>query len=342
MKKYIYLTIIVAISFLYGCNSRKNFFSNNVKVVDDNFKISSTIKGEKLPIVDIYSISSLIYLDEYLLVLTPRANNVFNVLKFNGEIISQFGTIGRANDELMNCQFNGQTEKIDGNNCVWINDVSKSRIILVNIDKSIQDNKMVINKEIKTPPRSVFCFCINDSVLMSEQFMGNNYNLLKHNIISNTLFEETLYSEDVKNAFSLYRSIWRLDSYNNRMVGVMQSIDQINFYSIDDQKKYSIVVGDLRTNRDELIDGTTGLERKTTFCDLEITDSNIYALYMNQDYDDVYEKSKSQEVLIFDLDGNLNRIIRLNEYIIDITISSDGEYLYGKTPNDDIYQYKLI
>lgn len=186
------LGLLVMIFLLHGCHNRCNFFSNNIKIVDSNFEISDTIRGEKLPVTDIYSMTSLICFDEYLLVLTPRANNIFNVLTFDGEIISQFGTKGRANDEVMNCQFNGQIEKIGGNNCVWISDVGKSRLVLIDIDKSMENGKITIMKEMKTPPMSVYSFCVNDSMLIAEQLSGNNFELLKHNISSNSFSQERM------------------------------------------------------------------------------------------------------------------------------------------------------
>ena len=341
MQMRLPLSLLVMIFLLYGCHNRCNFFSNNIKIVDSNFEISDTIRGEKLPVSDIYSMTSLICFDEYLLVLTPRANNIFNVLTFDGEIISQFGTKGRANDEVMNCQFNGQIEKIGGNNCVWISDVGKSRLVLIDIDKSMENGKITIMKEMKTPPMSVYSFCVNDSMLIAEQLSGNNFELLKHNISSNSFFQETLYKDDYTNAFSLYKSIWRLDSCKNRIIGAMQSVNQINVYSINDQERCSIVIGEQWTDKKELIDNETGLERTSTFCDLEIAGSYIYALYMNQDFNESYEKAKPLDLLIFDLDGNLDRVVRVNDYVFDITISSNGEYLYGRTPNDEIYRYKF-
>lgn len=342
MKKNICLIIAFLISLLCGCNGNKNFFSNKVLIVDSDFKISNTLKGEKLAVNDIYSMLSLICFDEYLLVITPNAQNVFHVLTFEGEIISQFGTIGRANNELDNCDFNGQTEIIDGDNCIWINDVSKARLVLINIDKSIQNEKIVIINEIKTPPTSVNCFYTNDSVLIAEQLTGRNFEFLKQNILLNTFSQETLYKDDDVNAFSLYKSIWRWDSHRNRLIGAMQSVNQLNFYSIEDQERRSIVIGEQCIDKNELIDVKTRLERTTTFCDLEITNTHIYALYMNQDYDDAYEKSKPQDLLIFNLDGDIDRVVRLNEYIVDIDISSNGKYLYGITPNDEIYRYKIV
>lgn len=340
-KMKLSLGLLVMIFLLYGCHNHCNFFSNNIKIVDNDFKILDSIRGEKLPATDIYNITNLVCFDEYLLVFTPRANNIFNVLTLDGEIISQFGTKGRANDELMNCQFNGQMEKIDGNNCVWISDVGKSRLVLIDIDKSMENGKIAIMKEMKTPPMSVYSFCVNDSILIAEQLIGNNFELLKHDVLSNTFFQETLYKDDYTNAFSLYKSIWRLDSRTNRIIGAMQSVNQINVYSIDDQERYSIVIGEQRTNKKELIDNETGLERTTTFCDLEMTGSYIYALYMNQDYNDSYEKAKPLDLLIFDLDGNLARVVRINDYVFDIAVSNNGRHLYGRTSNDEIYRYKF-
>ena len=341
MKKNICLITIVAIAFLYGCNERKNFFSKNMKILDDEFKVSSTISGEKLPTTEVYNITSLICFDEYLLVITPGASSVFNVLTFNGKVVSQFGTIGRANDELANGHFNGQTGKIDGDNCIWVSDVGKARLVLIDIDKSMENGKLFIIREIKTTPMCVDCFCINDSVFISEQLMENNYELLKHNMSWGILSRNVLYSDAFEDAFSLYHSIWRWDPHRNRMIGAMLSVNQINFYSLDNQERFSIVIGESRTDKNELIDAETGLALMATFSDLVVTDSYIYALYINQDYDDAYEKAKPLDLLIFDLDGNLDRVIRINEYVFDIAISSNGEYLYGSTSNDEIYRYRL-
>lgn len=95
MKNKIYSAIVVAIFSLIGCSNSKNFFSDKVKMIDDRFEISDIISGEKLPVTGIYRISSLICFDEYLLILTPRADNVFNVFSLEGENVSRFGTIGR-------------------------------------------------------------------------------------------------------------------------------------------------------------------------------------------------------------------------------------------------------
>lgn len=326
---------------MIGCNNNKNCFSDRVKIIDDSFEIPNIINGEKLPVNEIYRISSLICFDEYLLILTPRANNVFNVLTLNGKVVSQFGTIGKANDEIMNCQFNGQTEKIEGNNCVWINDVSKARLLLIDIDKSIEKNKITIMREAKTSPMSVYNFCVNDSIIITEELTGNNFEFIKHNVNLNTYYQETLYNDDSQNAFNLYKSIWRLNPHKNKIIGAMQSVNQINFYSMDNHERWSVVIGKQSVEKNKLIDVETGLAHTVTFCDLEVTDSYIYALYMNQNQNDAYEKTKSQELLVFDLNGNYIRTIILNEYIIDIAISRNEKFLYGRTPDDNIYRYKL-
>ena len=69
MKNKIDLTIIIIIFFLIGCNNNKNCFSDRVKIIDDSFEIPNIINGEKLPVNEIYRISSLICFDEYLLIL---------------------------------------------------------------------------------------------------------------------------------------------------------------------------------------------------------------------------------------------------------------------------------
>ncbi|MCM1032110.1 MAG: TolB-like 6-bladed beta-propeller domain-containing protein [Oscillibacter sp.] len=336
----IYLTMVVFVFSLCGCTG-KNFFSDNVKTVSDKYGTPVELSGEKLPVVDMYRITAVICFDEYLVLITPRADKVLNVLTLDGEIISRFGTIGKANDELATTQFNGQSEKVDGDNCIWLSDVGKARMVLVNVDKSMACGKLVWIKEIKTPPMLPYCFYVNDSILVAEQYTGNNYDIYKRNILSNNSFQETLYKDDDEHAFSLYRSLWQLDSSRNWMIGVMQNVNQINFYSIADRERWTLVFGRQQTDKNEVMDYEAGHERMSVFGGMDISDSHIYVLYIHQNYDDAYEKAKPQDLLIFDMDGNLVRVVRLNEYIIDIELSGDEKYLYGRTPDDEIYRYRL-
>ncbi len=341
MKNRYYLFFIVVLFSLEGCDSGKNFFSNNVKIIDEKLEISHTLSGELIFADSVCSISSLVCFDDYLLVFSRNEKQVFNVMTYDGQILSQFGTFGRANDELSTSQFNGQVQKISGDNCLWVSDVNKARMVLINVDQSMKQGRFVMLKEIPIPPLSVYCYCVGDSVYINEQLIGSNYELQMRDAALNNVFSETLYSVDTDRAFSLYKTNWRLDSQRNRMIGSMFSVNQINIYSLSDHARQSIIIGDQQTDMKKLINAETGTERTSTFADLELADTGIYALYINQNFDDAYEKEKPQDLLIFDWEGNLVQTVRLNEYIIDFTISRDGKHLFGRARGNKIYHYAL-
>lgn len=60
---------------------------------------------------------------------------------------------------------------------------------------------------------------------------------------------------------------------------------------------------------------------------------------MNQSNEDSYDVAKEMEIHVFDFDGVYVGRCVVQEYIIDI--DCDGENLYGKNLEGDIYKYTL-
>lgn len=77
------------------------------------------------------------------------------------------------------------------------------------------------------------------------------------------------------------------------------------------------------------------------YADLQVTDKNIYALYLNQNYKDAYEKKKKVELHVFGKDGTLHEILSFDQYIIGISVDMSHGILYGLSYDDCIYAYDI-
>lgn len=114
---------------------------------------------------------------------------------------------------------------------------------------------------------------------------------------------EPVYAKDVNETFSLYKSIWRMKPDGTYMAGAMRSINQINLFDLKSGAKKSLIINHPVASVEELIDANTKLEGHRYYCDLIVTDSFIYALFMNQPYEDAFNKEKSVEIHMFSWDG---------------------------------------
>lgn len=120
----------------------------------------------------------------------------------------------------------------------------------------------------------------------------------------------------------------------------MHYINQINFYNYKTGKRFSACVGSITASQN-ILDKETGLSKWVYYADLQVTDKNIYALYLNQDYKDAYEKKKKVELHVFGKDGTLHEILSFDQYIIGISVDMSHGILYGLSYDDCIYAYDI-
>jgi len=56
---------------------------------------------------------------------------------------------------------------------------------------------------------------------------------------------------------------------------------------------------------EDVLDKENEVAKHIYYCGVEVTDSFIYGLYMNQSNEDTFEKEKSMEIHVFSWDGEV-------------------------------------
>lgn len=336
MKNILRFAILLSI---WGCTSVPNvYFTDNLNQIHSSSVETVSLQGH-LVLDGLYGISDMKIVQNYLCLTIPKLERMLHLYSLNGDSICSIGRRGNGPNDFINCCLNGQSS-VDGENAyLWINDVSNAELKRIDLTKSIKNESCYVDKHVKTLPMSVNAFYINDSLVVQEVMTERNYNLFVGNADSISEYN-TLYSIDVSGPFSYYKSIFRLDPSSSFLISAMQSINQINYINWKTKERISSCVGTI-TKWENIVDKKTGLENWTYYADLKVTNDCVYALYMDQNYNDSYEVEKPVEIHVFDKRGKLVKILNLDKYLVHFDIDENTSTLYGLMNDSEIYSYKI-
>jgi hypothetical protein len=337
MKKFFFLFLVIP--FLSCQNGPKLFADKEMRILQ--FDAVYELAGDVF-LEEEYGILNLIAVDDYLVLVSVKRDHVFFLYGTDGVKRGSFGTIGRGPDEVLNARYTGQIENEGTGSKIWINDVSNATLKRIHLDSSLQAGRIVSDREIASFPGAANSYYGNDSLLYIERMLDTNYEMVRYNYLTDkTVDSQTLYRQWVMNPFSLYKSIWRKHPSQPLMVNAMHSLNRINLLNLSDKKRTGIVIGQDRMTPENGLDEQSGLEKHTYYCDLVVTEELIYALWMDQPYEEAYETPKSQAIHVFDWQGNPKACLNVPEYICQFTIDPAGQTMYGMTPDEVIYRYDL-
>lgn len=330
--------MFVIFFMLTSCREH-NIFSDNTSLIkgfESELLLEATVFTDQA-----YGILDVIAIDDKVVLTSTKRDHLFYVYDLEGVLLGEFGTIGRARNELLNCRNTGQFITVQGRSDLLINDVSNARLVAVDLESSLSKQSLQISGSYKTLGSATNCFLSGDSMLYIEHMTNTNFEMIRYNMKNQDREMEELYSLPVENPFSYYKSVWRKHPEKNILVAAMHSVNQMNILSYEDHTRIALILDKKSKGYHDAIDSDTGLETQTYYCDLTVSNDRIYGLWMNQTYDDAYEKPKQQEIHVFDWLGNPIQKLIVNEYIVGFTVDNHQKYLYGIDHNEVIYRYDL-
>jgi|GEM_PF-1005789 len=340
--KYLKSILCLGVFFAFltvSCGKKESaaYFSDDVQVFHPKPK---RLPG-KLLIDSLMGVSNIETIDGLILLITPLNEKLFGVYDVMGNPQGVFGVRGQGPNDLINCRPVGQKEIDNGEACIWINDVSNISLKRLNLSKSISEGQMIIDDAIKTCPMSVNAFKLNDSTTVCERMDPNNYSMIKYDHTNmKELSRQDVYRVPVPSAFSYYKSTWRRAPEKGIVVGGMHAVNQLNLWNLETDGRKSVVI-DKPLRPGQIVDEETGLENKTFFCDVEVTEDFVFALYMDQDNGVSFEEPKEMTVFVFDWELSPVAAFLLDEYILDIAVDPGQKKLYGLCEDDRIFEYDL-
>lgn len=328
-----FLAFIVTVSCK---NSKSNPFSKNYEVIE---KVGAprVLQGERVLSGDtLLAVGEVFAIGDTLINFTPENKDaVVTVYDKHGITIGSFGKGGRASNEFTDgAGLTGQME----NGCFWVNDVNKAQLFSVNLKASVDSASCVLAKQTFTAGRVINAFYMNESEILYEQETADSYRLHLYNSTQKRdVWKEDLYTSCGGDAFSFYKSHMALSADGKHLAAAMSKMNQINFFSLNDKKRKAVslyVPSKLCEDADEA---------PCYYCAVAGSKDFVYALYMNQSADDSYETPKPMQIHVFDWNGNFQKILQVNEYVVRFTVDEHGQYLYGVVlPDYNIYRYSLL
>lgn len=337
--KAIKILYLVSIIIFSSCSNKNNYFSERHRLIN-SFDEQKQLHGELL-INDEIGIHGIIAADEYLILSLSGRDNLFKAYNLDGDSIVSFGKKGRADNELLNKVYSGQHQCNGNDTGIWINDVSKARMVLLNVNKSISNGYLVLDDIQNTNPFVLASFYINDSLIVYEHQTKTNFDIVKYNPQDMSRDEEVLYSTEVNDPFTYYRSFWGISPNKKRLASAMHAINLINILSLEDNSRLSLEIFKPVPDLENIVDQEEEVEYHNYYCDIKVTDSRIYALYMDQPFEDAFKTHKPQKIHVFTWDGDPLYELSVNEYITDMSIDESRGYLYGVVYDDQVYRYDI-
>lgn len=332
------VVIVVSLSFMLGCSDTDACFTDNMLCYDREDVEVVHLQGKPL-LNHLMGVTDVSLVGNYLCLVTPQLKNMLHIYNVQGDLLASMCVKGNGPNDFINMQLRGQTREDETGCYLWVNDVSSAMLKRIDLTRSVNESACRVDKNVKTYPMSTNAFYVNDSVVVQEVMMPDNYELFTC-VNGEPVEHEKIYSIDVMNPFSFYKSSMRLDMSSFLLVSAMNSFNQVNFWNLRTGERISSRFGD-SVDMSTLLDEETGLEKWVYYVDVELANDQVYALFLNQSQEEAFEKGEKVEIHQFDHSGHLLRILELDRYAYSFCIDSNASVLYALVDDSQIYSYQL-
>lgn len=359
MNNTIYTLLCV---FLFVSCSNKTEVSNIVKVKE--FEKVFNLEGEQILKND-NSAFSISVIDSLLLTLASGTDYHYNLYSKNS--FKYLGSLGKRGDEPNSWMFPSYNNQFDKDNTdlkIWLSSDIKSEIIQVNLTSTIKskDNNTIVDKKIDIDTK-LFPFTrllyVNDSIFYGDSgyFDSKRCRLKRYSLKANAIdisysdlfpkvLNQKLFPSEMLN--NLYHSKLRKKPNEVTFASAMEYFNRIDIFDKDLNTKLSIV-GDGLTDDNQLDAAELDIEEGSPFQeltiyyrDINLRDSYIYSLYLNQPRKEFGKNSKPVEIRIFDWEGNAKYLLKIPDYILNISVDEKEGWIYGVAPYDEkILRYNI-
>ena len=338
--KLIFYTIIFLI--IISCTQQNIMIGKNILIKEFPQEINLT--GGKLDITSI-GVNALYVVDTFLICHKFYGlDDFFDIYSTNTlQSLGKFLSPGRGPNEFLSVAYEGQYYKDSLNTYLWIKDGSLMKLVLFNLTESIRQQKTILDSCIYLSND-----CIGDSFIFGDtlvSIVNSSYNhiLNTYDLKKDTLSQQPIimFSAPLKNAHQyLFVMTNQLRSDHKRFVSNMANFNQINIFSPQFTDIITLSLYEPTVSMKE-ISFIPERERIRYFSGLQITDSSIYALYINLPTPIFREHNKNVEIQQFDWEGTPIRKFIITNDIIYFTLDTRHKCIYTFKDNEEIDKYDI-
>lgn len=326
---------------LVACSRLTNFFSDRIKQFDP-LKNVEKIKPDTMFVAEMGTIDFSVIDGKFIYEMGQR-DTLWYVYE-GDQFLGAFGQAGRGNEEFLNCIYCGQIYRNGDTLGMWINDMMQQEMKLVDITESLKQNKTVIMKKIRSMALSLNSFILNDSSVLAQQYFQHKaVDLVRYNPKNGHRKSVSMYVPMKLDPFTVYLNHMKIRPAGDKIVSAMCYLDQINILSLKDSGRIAATAGKISENSIDAIEYSWKEEPETYYYKgLDVTDDYIFALYLNQPYDDFPDKPQAVYLHVLDWEGNLLKCFQVDEYLTRISLDAENMQLYGfSIIGEKVFRYNL-
>ena len=252
---------------------------------------------------------------------------LFKVFSKNGKYIASFGKIGEGIDEFTHGVIPTYHYNDD---YIYLQDVNKCCLYKVDLLESIQHNRTMCNQRYKTKPMTLNVCNSGDSILVYEHTSAHEYKLKQELINGIEVAEPISLNEPVEHLFASCYGKMVFNSQSKSVVKASIYEDRLIFLNYDNLTYKTFTHSSTQNEKNWIYYGA-----------ITSNDYGIYVLYSNQSVEDSFDIEKPMTIYIFDWQGNYTKTLKTNEYLVDIAVSKNNDYIYGLDMEGNVYEYYL-
>lgn len=353
MKNCIY--VLLFLSLLISCSNK----SNN-KITTNSFKKTINLeKGEPIFTKE-YTAKNFWLADSLLIIQTNQDSSLFKVFSTTDlKFINTFGTKGEGPKDFLYPYTSNQVIKDSLGIKLWVNDLFKYKLSLINITESIKKGNTVIDTSFKINPKYDFTHDLihfNDETFFGnhgpnaiERFRITKYNIQKDQKTHANLLPEIENTDLLRRSamYSLYFDYLAIKPDKTKLVSAMLRFNRIDFYDIDlniinevidkDEHEVTDVQDILHKNGKQLMD------LKMYYSSIFTTNNYVYGLHRKgQPAVENGEKNIDIDIRVFDWNGNPEYLLKVPNDLTNFVVDEKNGWIYGiDSYNEKIYRYKI-
>ncbi|MCF8224028.1 MAG: TolB-like 6-bladed beta-propeller domain-containing protein [Bacteroidales bacterium] len=322
------------------------------------FPHTAQLEGDFIPLDNMPIAPSAIFIYDTAIIITnsrPQNDYIFYTYNTEFKFIGRFGKSGRGPDEFVTPITCGQFEKTDSSIMLWVHDINKYKIRLVNVTQSLIQKK-TITDQIIIEPRSIETgrnvFVLNENMLAGSS-MGQTGRIFWHSLESKQtqwqdFFPEVSYDPIQDQLYNLYVGTERINTKNSKLVSALLHFKEIDVFNFDGSLAYSIVFSKKVIEPDFFRSPENPLPNslKHYYCDLTLSNDFIYCLNLGISLSQ--RRSGFSNVIpnieVFSWDGDAQSNFIADRFISDIAVSPCDDYILGLPAGIDsagVIKYRL-
>ena len=344
------LSFLLILLFTSGCNNQSD---NNFGELSGQFPIADTLSGTEI-LQNQLGILHTSLVDSLFICITD-SDTFFQIYNIEEKLISSFGQKGRGPNEFILPPLIEDVILRKNKTMLLLNDQINKQLLLVNLNKSIANGKLIINKRYKLPQT---LFGLKHIFGMEDEFIGVydsrneigpkgktgacHYFPNMDSVSTASLFNVNLEPFRIVPAMNVNARLADFSANKKKMVVVMKrspKIEILNFSDTLSLERYSSAPHtDIDTLNTFKLEAYQSKELTLYYQYLQITDQYIYLLYSG------YQENRSKEQKIRVIDWNGNKIAQYqipDKYdLSSFEVDEAKEEFYGSSyANDAIYKF---